>query len=62
MALEMEGQTVRGPELRLAGLPAQQVSEEGPGFKSSSHRCAWSSRNPPPRVSYSAEAGNKGKD
>ena len=29
----MEAQTVRGPELRLAGLPAQQVSEEGPDFQ-----------------------------
>lgn len=29
VALVMEGQILRGPELRPAGLPAQQVSEEG---------------------------------
>lgn len=28
-ALEMEGQTLRGPDLCLTGRPAQQVSEEG---------------------------------
>lgn len=32
-ALEMEGQTLRGPELYLAGHPAQQVSEEGAGLQ-----------------------------
>lgn len=43
-ALDMEGPSGRGPELRLAGLPAQQVS------------LAWWSR---PRVSPSAAAGNR---
>lgn len=31
--LKMEGQTLRGRELGLAGLPAQQVSEKGAGLQ-----------------------------
>ena len=53
VALVMEGQILRGPELRPAGLPAQQVSEEGSRLQVLKRSfCLDDGKTPPSRLVF----------